>query len=203
MMAKPTMRDRILASETLGVTIGAGKDEIRKAWKDAAFETHPDRGGCADAFATLSEAYRILMQTAPKGPTAKRRETPEPASAKRPARPSIKKRKEPIGSDAKARCMEILKALAVQGQVAVETRRTGRYVSYFFEDPAQAGPNHVSVDTGDLVRRDAPKPVHVEVDAAEGGCSTIELTEEKRREIFPGARRVRLHFAQPKEGVSQ
>lgn len=201
MTSKPSMQDRILASQTLGVTLGAGLPEIRRAWRQAAFDMHPDRGGCAKAFAALSEAYQVLRETVPGEPTAQRREAPVEVSPQRPKRPSLRKRTEPIRSDAKSRCVEILRALAVQGQVATEARRTGRNVSYFFEDPAQEGANHVSVDIGDFIRRDSAKAVHVEVQATSSGQSTIELPEQTLSELFPGARRVRLHFAQPKGAV--
>ena len=197
MMTKPSMTDRLHAAQVLGVSFGAGRDEIRQAWKKSAFELHPDRGGSADDFAKLSEAYAVLLATAPApqprvDPTFRHRA---------PTRPSVQKRTEPIRSEAKSRCMEILRALAVQGQVAVETRRTGRCVSYFFEEPLQDGKNHVSVDTGDLVRRDQPKPVHVELDAGQCADGTIELSREKLAEMFPGARRVRLHFAKPAQAA--
>lgn len=200
-MSKPSLQDRVLASQTLGVTPGAALPEIRRAWRQAAFDLHPDRGGCAKAFAALSEAYQVLLATAPKEPAAEQCEAPSEASPQRPKRPSLRKRTEPTRSDAKSRCVEILRALAVQGQVATEARRTGRNVSYFFEDPAQEGANHVSVDIGDFIRRDAAKAVHVEVQATAGGRSTIELPEQTLSELFPGARRVRLHFAQPKGAV--
>lgn len=201
MMSKPSMQDRVVASQTLGVTLGAGLPEIRKAWRQAAFDAHPDRGGCAKAFAALSEAYQVLLASAPTEPAAQCAETQAPISPQRPKRPNLRKRTEPVRSEAKSRCVEILRALAVQGQVATETRRTGRNLSYFFEDPAQEGANHVSMDIGDFIRRDAAKAVHVEVEATSAGRSTIELPEHTLSELFPGARRVRLHFAQPKEAV--
>lgn len=197
MTTKPSMTDRMNSAQLLGVSLGAGRDEIKQAWKRAAFEMHPDRGGNADEFAELSEAYQVLLATAPKSAAPQKTSV----SARQPSRPAVKKRTESIRSDSKARCMEILRALAVQGQVATETRRTGRYVSYFFEEPMQPGKNHVSVDTGEFVRRAKPMPVHVELDSNDTGESTVELTDEKLAEMFPGARRVRLHFAKDAQSV--
>ena len=194
MTTKPSITDRMNAANLLGVSLGAGTDEVKQAWRKAAFEKHPDRGGCADAFSALSDAYRVLLETAPKSAT------PQPIKAKRPttrmpSRPVVQKRTETTTATSKAQCMEILRALSVQGQVAVESRRSGRNVSYFFEEPIQQGMNHVSVDTGDFVRRAKPKPVHVAFEASHGDQTIVELSDDKLAENFPGARRVRLHFA--------
>lgn len=46
--------------ETLGVNKGASKDEIKKAFRKAAHDHHPDKGGNADKFKELNEAYSVL-----------------------------------------------------------------------------------------------------------------------------------------------
>ena len=45
---------------TLGVAKGATADTIKRAYKEKAKEHHPDRGGDADKFAEISNAYDIL-----------------------------------------------------------------------------------------------------------------------------------------------
>lgn len=46
--------------EVLGVSKGASADEIKKAFRKAAVEHHPDRGGDEAKFKELNEAYEVL-----------------------------------------------------------------------------------------------------------------------------------------------
>lgn len=46
--------------EVLGVSKGASADEIKKAFRRAAVEHHPDRGGDETKFKELNEAYEVL-----------------------------------------------------------------------------------------------------------------------------------------------
>lgn len=49
--------------EVLGVGKDASADEIKKAYRRAAIEHHPDRGGDEAKFKELNEAYEILKDT--------------------------------------------------------------------------------------------------------------------------------------------
>lgn len=46
--------------KTLGVSKTASKDEIKKAYRKRALETHPDQGGKKEEFAEVAEAYEVL-----------------------------------------------------------------------------------------------------------------------------------------------
>jgi molecular chaperone DnaJ len=46
--------------KTLGVDKTASKEDIKKAFRKLAMEHHPDRGGNADKFKEISEAYSVL-----------------------------------------------------------------------------------------------------------------------------------------------
>lgn len=46
--------------EILGVTKNASADEIKKAFRRAAVEYHPDRGGDEEKFKEINEAYEVL-----------------------------------------------------------------------------------------------------------------------------------------------
>jgi molecular chaperone DnaJ len=49
--------------EILGVDKGASPDEIKKAFRRAAVEHHPDRGGSEEKFKEINEAYEVLKDT--------------------------------------------------------------------------------------------------------------------------------------------
>ena len=46
--------------DVLGVKMGASEDEIKKAYRKKAMETHPDRGGDAEKFKEVNAAYDAL-----------------------------------------------------------------------------------------------------------------------------------------------
>lgn len=49
--------------DILGVSKGASADEIKKAFRRAAVQHHPDRGGDEAKFKELNEAYEVLKDT--------------------------------------------------------------------------------------------------------------------------------------------
>src|SRR5579884_3955471 len=53
----PTKRDYY---DVLGVSKNASADEIKKAFRKAAVEHHPDRGGDETKFKEINEAYEVL-----------------------------------------------------------------------------------------------------------------------------------------------
>src|SRR6476469_3776634 len=54
------MADKRDYYEGLGVKKDASADEIKKAFRKAAIEHHPDRGGDEAKFKELNEAYEVL-----------------------------------------------------------------------------------------------------------------------------------------------
>lgn len=54
----------VKAYNLLGVEIGAGIDEIKKAFRAMAKKYHPDRGGTDMDFIEISDAYEILSKGA-------------------------------------------------------------------------------------------------------------------------------------------
>ena len=53
-------RTKINHYKTLGVSEHASADEIKRAYRSKARETHPDKGGNSAEFATVAEAYEVL-----------------------------------------------------------------------------------------------------------------------------------------------
>lgn len=60
------------AWQTLGLEPGSAHDEIKKAYRQRALETHPDRGGEASAFRAVQKAFEKLSGE-PKKPRPRRR----------------------------------------------------------------------------------------------------------------------------------
>ncbi|KAG2428862.1 hypothetical protein HYH02_014273 [Chlamydomonas schloesseri] len=50
--------------DVLGLTFGASDADVRKAYREAARWLHPDKGGCAQAFARLQAAWETLRDPA-------------------------------------------------------------------------------------------------------------------------------------------
>lgn len=59
--AKPERPTRQSSWDVLGVARGASALEIKRAYRQRALETHPDRGGDATAFRALTRAYEKLL----------------------------------------------------------------------------------------------------------------------------------------------
>ncbi len=52
--------------EVLGVAKDATVDDIKKAYRKAALQHHPDQGGDAEKFKEVNEAYQILSDAQKK-----------------------------------------------------------------------------------------------------------------------------------------
>lgn len=68
----------------LRVAPTARADELRRAWRRRARQTHPDHGGDPDAFAAVHQAYRLLVSRAltPASPVLVRRLGPAAVAAR-------------------------------------------------------------------------------------------------------------------------
>ena len=52
--------------EVLGISKTASEEEIKKAYRQLSLKHHPDRGGDAEKFKQLSEAYETLSDPSKK-----------------------------------------------------------------------------------------------------------------------------------------
>lgn len=55
------------APSVLGIARGASIDEIKRAYRKRALETHPDRGGDAEAFRAVQRAFEQLVARRSRG----------------------------------------------------------------------------------------------------------------------------------------
>jgi len=53
-----------LAYETLGLTLGASTEDVKRAYHRKARHTHPDKGGDTGDFQAIAAAYQALMEHA-------------------------------------------------------------------------------------------------------------------------------------------
>lgn len=53
--------------EKLGLSAGASKDDVKKAYKKMAIQHHPDKGGDPEVFKEISNAYQVLSDDQKKG----------------------------------------------------------------------------------------------------------------------------------------
>lgn len=73
------------AAAVLGITQGATRDEIRRAFRARAKLAHPDAHGTDEAFVTLRAAADLLLAAAPQGPAPQATFRTEPAAPVAPA----------------------------------------------------------------------------------------------------------------------
>ena len=71
------------AFEVLGLSSGASKEEIVKAYRELSKKTHPDMGGTSYLFRVVNEAYTILTQTPPAQQKQTSQKTTETAQQKK------------------------------------------------------------------------------------------------------------------------
>lgn len=71
----------------LGVPADASRDEIARAYRRQALVHHPDRGGDAETFRSLHQAYEALSDPVRRAAYDRRREAPAPRPMPRPASP--------------------------------------------------------------------------------------------------------------------
>ena len=186
------------ALRTLGLRPRASAEDVRQAFRRLAFATHPDRQkGHEDEFAKIREAYEMLKE----GDTA--------ASAA-PSRPSIETRVSEVSEAMRDAC----RALLAEGAPAIEApdrgdapaeardhvphavRRQGRQVSYLVPTPLAKGSNRVAVPVGDLLDPRRVTSKLVRVNSARNGPGRVEVPDEVREELFPGARSVSIEFGE-------
>lgn len=190
------VRGRSEALRILGLLPRASAEDVRSAFRRLAFETHPDRhAGHEDEFSKIREAYELLKN----GDTA---------TSASPARPSLETRV----SDVPEAMQEACRAMLEEGAPALESpepgdgpreerdhvpraiRRQGRQVSYLVPTPLAKGTNRVAVPVGDLLDPRRVTSKLVRVTSARRGPGRVEVPDDIREALFPGARNVSIEF---------
>ncbi|MEK6216511.1 MAG: J domain-containing protein [Boseongicola sp.] len=199
------------AQETLGVAAHATEVELRSAWKKLAFEMHPDRGtGTSHELANINTAYNLLRirsrqlypDAKPGSSTTRKQPTPSTIVPKqvRP-RPVVNAKITQLTELVTARCRKVLNdgAETQQDHVPEAIRRSGREVEYLVTSRLAQGVNRIALPICDYSGTRKSNTRTITFSASTSGSGTFTIPEQLRRDLFPGARDVRIHFA--KTGV--
>jgi hypothetical protein len=189
------LNGRADALRALGLMPRASAEDVRQAFRKLAFETHPDRTkGHEDEFARIREAYEMLREGDEKGTAA-------------PSRPSLAPKVSEVSDELMAACRSLLEegapAIVGPGGAAGERagdhvphaiRRQGRVVSYLVPTPLAEGSNRVALPVGDLQDPRRVTSQLVRVTSRHHGPGRVEVPDDVREELFPGARSVSIEF---------
>ena len=194
---------RAKAFTVLGVSASATQDDIRKAYRQLAFDKHPDRNPDTETeFARIAEAYRFVSDHAAelgiKPTPANDSPAPRPRTVSRTvSRPSVQAAETAFDEATIADCKALLDAEGGPGTLHASTAvyRVGRSMTYFVPTPIEKGRNEVVVPTGMLSDSRKSLPKIVAFDSREAAGGFFEMAAEDCAEYFPGARKIQIRFA--------
>jgi hypothetical protein len=212
----PIERTRAKASalKDLGLGHYAEPEDIREAWRQIVFRTHPDRNTEAHGeFARAKAAYDFLRSDA-AGATGlsdasgqhggqHRADRPRGAGIRPTSRPSVTTRTEALAPETIDRCRALL-ALSVgeaKTQVSVaadhvpdSVQRHGRHLTYLVRTPLARGRNRVALPTALLEDARKVDPAILTFLSTYSGAGDYQVPEGVRIRHFRGARSVTIRF---------
>jgi hypothetical protein len=178
-------------------------EELRRAWRQRAFETHPDRtNGDLDAFIRVKAAFELLASDVeiPREPR-QYAETGKIQMTVTPRRPSQAKgtnvRIETLSKEDKEDCFAILASQPkseATDHVVEEIHRQGRHLVYITASEFNVGQNRIALPAQFLVTNRKVDPSIVNFYVTGRIIGDIVIPEDTRLEVFPGARSVRIRF---------
>lgn len=212
----PIERTRAKASalQDLGLGHYAEPEDIREAWRQIVFRTHPDRNAEAHGeFARAKAAYDFLRSDAGgamglsdgSGQSGGQHKTDRArAAGVRPAsRPSVTTRTEALGGDTIDRCRALLASSSgdagTQVSVAADhvpdrVQRHGRHLTYLVRSPLARGRNRIALPTALLEDARKVDPAILTFLSADSGAGDYQVPEGVRIRHFRGARSVTIRF---------
>ena len=183
------------AFSDLGLGIQADLGAIRAAYRQLAFDKHPDRGrGTSEDFAAIADAYHFLVGNAQElGIRDAAAKAPTP---RRVSRPSVRPSETQFSEQIMSECRALLDGTEDNPQhVPTHLHRTGRKLTYFVPTTAAKGINRVALPTGELVDARRVVPQVVSVDSRDMCGGVFEIPAHICARHFPGARSVHIRFA--------
>ena len=195
------------AQDILGVATHATEVELRKAYKKLAFEMHPDRGtGTSHELANINAAYNLL-----KNRSRQIFPSSEPANSAAARKPACNNT-EPNGIHPRrvrsARITQLTEVIADRcrklldesgdtqaDHVPEAIRRCGREIDYLVTSPLAKGVNRIALPVCDYRGTRQSTIRSITFTASDSGSGTFTIPDHLRRNLFPGARNVHIHFA--------
>ena len=187
------------ALSTLGLRGPETFDEIRRAWKRKAFETHPDQmNGETDAFHQARAAFEWLssyqdgtvdaMFSAAKASVAPRRPI-------RDVKPTEKHRA--LSAAERTQCLKLLESHCEPSAAdhVVDTVLTnGRSVEFVVSSAMVSGCNRVAFPTGVFGKTQDCAAKLVRFNVKDSRATEVIVPDNVREKLFQGAKSVRIRF---------
>lgn len=202
------IRARTDALSDLGLAPCASADDIRDAWREIAFNVHPDHtsGDCTD-FSRAKAAYDLLRK---EGLTVR---GAAGSAARMPRRPRLKKRVIEIAPEDIATCRALLGPEHVLTHApgaspgSDESRKStvsdhipdavgcyGRHLTYFVTTPVNEGANRVALPTSLLTGTKQTETEILSFQSKDNGAGEVLVPDSICEQKFPGAKSVRIRF---------
>lgn len=219
---------RAQALQSLGVSPGADAQEIRTAWKRAAFTSHPDNaGGDLSAFIKAKRAYEFLNGTGDLDSFVVDDPAPEPEvtpDEPQRARPKATGRVTAFSDEVLAKCTDLLAETEGPGlkhpavvsldgllaqlpgapitdHVATRVLKKGRELTYIIDSDLVRGINRVAVPTALLENPKRPQLKVITFLFDENGAFEMDIPQATLADIGRGERQMTLRFAKQPETV--
>lgn len=204
------------ACEVLGVGADASAEEIRAAWKRAAFDTHPDRhGGTSADFDRARAAYHMLKHigTAPdpqampmapvvRRPSLERRRTSLSPAVVEACRQALQERPVFPGSACRLAVLDLdtgkrhwfPTGRPATDHVPVAMEREGRNLRFFVVGHISEGGNRVALPGAEFQDRKKILPRIVLFTAGAPDHGDVAVPAHLVADVVPGASRVIISF---------
>jgi hypothetical protein len=207
-------RAKATALQDLGLSHYAEAEDIREAWRQIVFRTHPDRNAEAHGeFARAKAAYDFLRaeaggslgfsEASGQHGGHQSAERPRRAGIRPSSRPSITTRTDALAHETMDRCRALLDSsngdAETQLSVAADhvphrVLRHGRHLTYIVQTPLARGRNRVALPTAlleDTRKADLAVLTFLSTDS---GAGDYQVPEGVRIRHFRGARSVTIRF---------
>ncbi|NOD35320.1 MULTISPECIES: J domain-containing protein [unclassified Ruegeria] len=201
------VRARTDALADLGLPPSASSREIREAWRQIAFHSHPDhREGDSSGFSRAKAAYDFLRKEglAKKGGGK--------AGPTQPRRPHLKKRIIELPQEEISACKAMLSPdqvlshrhgeddtpgipeACVSDHVPDAVGCYGRHLTYFVTTPVHHGANRVALPTTVLSGARHTEAEILSFQSKDTGAGEVVIPDTIRERKFPGAKSVKIRF---------